>query len=82
MHQRLDVSHNDDRCGVQHPSAMLVLALMRRLANGLFMESRAQFPKPDHKTTTDFQFHFSAQHCRRSVRFLLLAVRPHFKSSS
>lgn len=81
LHQRLDVSHNDDRCRVRHPNAMLVFALMRRLANSLFMEWRAQFPKPDHKTTTDFQSHFSADHCRRGVRFLL-AKRPHLKSTS
>lgn len=81
LHQRLDVSHNDERCRVRHPNAMLVSARMRRLANSLFMEWRAQFPKPDHKTTTDFQSHFRADHCRRGVRFLL-AKRPHLKSTS
>lgn len=81
LHQRLDVSHNDDRCRVRHPNVMLVFALMRRLANSLFMEWRTQFRNPDHKTTTDFQSHFSEDHHRRGIRFLV-AKRPHLKSPS
>ena len=81
LHQRLDVSHNDDRSRVRHPNVMLVFALMRRLANSLFMEWRAQFPKPHHKTTTDFQAYLSQEHCRRGIRFLT-AKRPHLKHPS
>jgi hypothetical protein len=36
-HQRLDVSHNDDRCRVRNHNAMWVLAMMRRLRNSLFI---------------------------------------------
>jgi hypothetical protein len=32
VHQRLDVFHDDDRCPVRNHNAMLVLAMMRRLA--------------------------------------------------
>jgi predicted transposase YbfD/YdcC len=81
LHQRLDISHNDDRSRVRRPNVMLVFALMRRLANSLFMEWRAQFPKPDHKTTTNFQAFFSEEHHRRGVRFLTVK-RPNLKSPS
>jgi hypothetical protein len=40
LHQRLDVSHNDDRCRVRNDNAMLVLGMMPRLSNSLFMQWR------------------------------------------
>jgi predicted transposase YbfD/YdcC len=40
LHQRLDVSHNDDRCRVRNDNAMLVLGVMLRLSNNLFMQWR------------------------------------------
>lgn len=81
LHQRLDVSHNDDRCRVRHPNAMMLFALMRRFANSLMVQWQSQFPKPAHKTTADFQSHFSQEHCRRGLSFLTskhptLKVRP------
>ena len=39
LHQRLDVSQDDDRCRVRDPNAMHVLGIFRRLGNSLFMES-------------------------------------------
>ena len=38
LHQRLNVSQDDDRCRVRHPNAMHVLGIFRRLGNSLFME--------------------------------------------
>jgi len=38
LHQRLDISHNDDRCRVRNDNAMLVLGMMLRLSNSLFMQ--------------------------------------------
>ena len=38
LHQRLDISHNDDRCRVRNDNAMLVLAMMLRLSNSLFIQ--------------------------------------------
>jgi hypothetical protein len=32
LHQRLDISHNDDRCRVRNHNAMLVLGMMLRLS--------------------------------------------------
>ena len=80
LHQRLDVSQNEDRCRVRHPNVMLLFAMMRRLANSLFMEWRSQFRRPDHKTTTDFQSHFSEENRRRGIAFLT-SKRPSLKSS-
>ena len=81
LHQRLDVSHNDDHCRVRQPNAMMVFAILRRFAYSLFMQWRSQFRKPDHKTTSDFQSYISEDHCRRGIRFLC-AKRPHLKSTS
>ena len=55
MHQRLDISHNDDRCRVRNDNAMLVLGMMLRLSNSLFIQWSGYKRRPDHVTTTDFQ---------------------------
>jgi len=47
LHQRLDISHNDDRCRVRNHNAILVLGMMLRLSNSLFMEWRAYKRRPD-----------------------------------
>ena len=71
LHQRLDVSHNDDRCRVRNHNAMWVLAMMRRLSNSLFMHWRQRKRRPDHVTTTDFQAHLSEDHHRQAMRLVL-----------
>jgi hypothetical protein len=50
LHQRLDISHNDDRCRVRNDNAMLVLAMILRLSNSLFMQWRSlpATPRPRH----------------------------------
>jgi hypothetical protein len=37
LHQRLDVSHNDDRCRIRSSPAMFVAGLLRRMSNSFFM---------------------------------------------
>ncbi len=74
LHQRLDVSHNDDRCRVRNDNAMLVLAMMLRLSNSLFMQWSSYKRRPDHVTTTDFQSALSEDHHRPALR---LAVHKH-----
>jgi len=81
LHQRLDVSYNDDRCRVQNPKTMLILGMYRRLANSLFMEWRQKQPRPEHLTTTDFQTRMTEEHCVKAIRFVL-AKRPALKSLS
>ncbi len=78
LHQRLDVSHNDDRCRIRSAPAMFVAGLFRRLSNSLFMEWRSHQPHPEHMTTTDFQSAMSEEHGRPAIR-LLFNQRPSLK---
>jgi hypothetical protein len=52
LHQRLDVSHDDDCCRVRNDNAMLVLGMMLRLSDSLFMQWREHQRRPDHVTTS------------------------------
>lgn len=81
LHQRLDVSYNDDRCRVQDTNTMLILGMYRRLANSLFMEWRQKQRSPDHVTTTHFQTLMAEQHRAKALRFVL-AKRPSLKNLS
>jgi len=77
-HQRLDVSHNDDRCRIRHPSPMFVTGLFRRITNSLFIEWRSQQPHPAYLTTTDFQAAMGEDHCKAALCWLF-AKRPSLK---
>jgi hypothetical protein len=77
LHQRLDVSHDDDRCRVRNPKAMLVLGLFRRLSNSLFMEWRSRQTKPQYLTTTDFYTDMAAEGHRRAL-IVITAAKPSF----
>ena len=81
LHQRLEVSYNDDRCRVQNPKTMLILGIFRRLANSLFMQWRQAQRQPEHVTTTDFQTRMAQEHPANALRFVL-AIRPSLKSLS
>jgi len=77
LHQRLDISYNDDRCRVRDPNGMHVLAIFRRLANSLFMEWRSRQTKPKYLTTTDFMVDMAAENHRRAV-LMVTAATPSF----
>jgi len=81
LHQRLDVSHNDDRCRVRDDNGIWILGMMRRLTNSLFMEWRSHRRRPDHVTTTDFQAALSQDQHRPALR-LVLCKRPNLKGFS
>lgn len=81
LHQRLDVSHNDDRCRVRNDNGMWVLGIIRRLSNSLFMQWRGYKRRPDHVTTTDFQSALSEDHHRPALS-LVLANRSNLKRIS
>ena len=81
LHQRLDVSYNDDRCRVQSDEGILVLGMFRRIANSLFMEWRQQQPRPDRVTTTNFQTLMAENHRAWALRFVV-AKRPSLKNPS
>jgi hypothetical protein len=75
LHQRLDVSYNDDRCRVQSDNGIWVLGMFRRIANSLFVEWSSRQRRPDHVTTTDFQTLMAENHRAAAVR-LVLCKRP------
>lgn len=81
LHQRLDVSHNDDRCRVRNTNGMWVLGILRRLSNSLFMEWSRHRPRPDHVTTTDFQAALGEEQQRAALRFVL-SKRPDLRRLS
>jgi hypothetical protein len=78
LHQRLDVSHNDDRCRIRTAPAMFVAGLFRRISNSLFMEWRSHQPHPEYLTTTDFHSAMSEELYRPAMR-LIFARRPSLK---
>ena len=80
LHQRLDVSHDDDRCHVRDPKAMLVLGIFRRLSNSLFMEWRSRQAKPQYLTTTDFYTDMAVEGHRRAI-IVITAAKPSFISA-
>ena len=71
LHQRLDVSYNDDRCRVQSDNGIWVLGMFRRLANSLFVEWSTQQRRPEQVTTTSFQTLMAENHRTAAMRFLL-----------
>lgn len=77
LHQRLDVSQNDDRCRIRHSKGMWIMGMFRRLANSLFMEWRSHQPHPEYKTTTDFQAALAEDHRRAALR-IVCSKRPNF----
>lgn len=77
LHQRLDVSQNDDRCRIRQSKGMWIMGMFRRLANSLFMEWRSQQPNPEHKSTTDFQAALAAD-LRRTALRIVSSKRPNF----
>lgn len=81
LHQRLDISYNDDRCRVQSDNGIWVLGMIRRLANSTFFEWKTRQPRPDHVTTTDFQTLMAENHRAAAVRFVL-SNRPSLKKLS
>ena len=77
LHQRLDVSQDDDRCRVRQPNSMGVLGIFRRLANSLFMEWRSRQANPQYLTTSDFATDMAAENHRRGL-IMVTAIRPSF----
>lgn len=74
LHQRLDVSQDEDRCRVRHPNAMHVLGIFRRLANSLFIEWRSRQANPQYLMTSDFHTDMSAEAHRRAMIMVTAAV--------
>jgi hypothetical protein len=70
LHQRLDVSLNDDRCRVRSPKGLWIMGMFRRLTNSLLVEWLHRQPKPQHKSTTDFHTYMAEDNLLRALRFV------------
>jgi hypothetical protein len=81
LHQRLDISYNDDRCRVQSDRGIWILGMFRRLANSFFVEWSVQQPRPENVTTTTFQTPMAENHRAAALRFVF-AKRPSLKNLS
>ena len=81
LHQRLDVSYNDDRCRVQSDQGIWILGMFRRLANSMFVEWSNHQSRPKNVTTTTFQTLMAENHRAAALRFLF-AKRPSLKNLS
>jgi hypothetical protein len=73
LHQRLDVSADEDRCRVRHRNAAWVLGMFRRIGISLFMHWRAHHPKRARATLADFHEEMALEHQRRA--FALVASK-------
>lgn len=81
LHQRLDVSGNEDRCRVRTRNAAWILGMFRRLAISLFMEWYMRTTKRKWMTFTDFFSEMSVNNQRRG--FLLVSARqPSLRGAS
>jgi hypothetical protein len=78
LHQRLDVSHNDDRCRIRLSPSMFVMGLFLRMSNSLFIEWRCHQPHAENLTTTDFYSAMGEEHCRPAMR-LVCVKNPRLK---
>lgn len=77
LHQRLDVSLNDDHCRVRCPSGLWILGVFRHLTNSSPVEWLSRQCEPQHKSTTDFQTFIVEDNLSRAVRFVT-SKRPSF----
>lgn len=66
LHQRLDVSADEDRSRVRHRNAVWVLSMFRRISVSLFMHWRAQNSKWAKATLPDFHEEMGLEHQRRA----------------
>lgn len=71
LHQRLDISLNDDRCRIRQTPGLWVMGMFRRLSTSLFMAWRSGQSHPEHKTTTDFQTAMAEEWRRHALRLVL-----------
>lgn len=70
LHQRLDVSLNDDRCRVRSTNGLLIFGMFRRVAVSLFMQWRLHQPQGHHKSLTDFHSAMGEENLTPALRLL------------
>jgi hypothetical protein len=72
LHQRLDVTAQEDQSRVRHRNAVRVLGIFRRFGISLFMHWRAQTPKRAQTSLRDFHDAMALDHQRHA--FLLVSA--------
>jgi hypothetical protein len=70
VHQRLDVSLNDDRCRVRNTNGLWILGMLRRLAISLYMHWRDQQHNPHSLWFTDFQAALGENNLAKAFAFV------------
>jgi hypothetical protein len=73
LHQRLDVTAQEDKSRVRNRNAVRVLGMFRRLGISLFMHWRGQHPKRASSTLRDFHDAMSLNHQRPAFDFVSAA---------
>ena len=66
LHQRLDISADEDRSRVRNRNACWVLSMFRRIGISLFLCWRTQHPKHAKATLADFHDEMALEHQRRA----------------
>lgn len=79
LHQRLDISLDDDRCRIRKTPGLWVMGMFRRLSNSLCLEWRSCQPHPEHKTTSDFQAAMAEDQRRTALR-LVFSKNPKLRA--
>lgn len=70
LHQRLDVTLNDDRCRVRTPKGLWIFGMVRRIAVSLFMHWLQKQPRPKGKSLTDFQTVMGEDNLTAALHFI------------
>lgn len=73
LHQRLDVTAQEDHSRVRDRNAVQVLAIFRRLGVSLFMHWRTHCPKKEKPTLRDFHDAMGLHHQRGAFLFVSAA---------
>lgn len=81
LHQRLDVSAEEERRRVRHRNAVPVLAAFRRLGVSVFKEWQSRSPRRARATLRDFHDALRL-HAQRGGFALVAAARPSLCNSS
>ena len=81
LHQRLDVSANEDRCRVKNRQAVWLLGMFRRLSISLFCEWVTRNPEKKRLCLPDFHDEMALENQRRGF-LLVAAVKPSLRYAS
>lgn len=81
LHQRLDISADEDRSRVRHRHAVQVLAAFRRLGVSVFKEWQSREPRRARATLRDFHDAMRLR-AQRGGFALIAAARPSLCNSS